>query len=93
MIKFHQVYSDSVVWHFVEVKASTDIFGMSPCLLNLSIAQFFKGLVNFFFLRLEAVFAPPMFLARATHSLTGGYVTFCSCFRWLKCAQKSYSYN
>ena len=39
---------DSVVWRFVEVKANTDIFGMSPCLPNLSIAQFFKGLVNFF---------------------------------------------
>ena len=48
MIKFQQVYSGSVVSHFVEVKASCDIFGMSPCLLNLSIAQFFKGLVNFF---------------------------------------------
>ena len=39
---------DSVVWRFIEVKANTDIFGMSPCLPNLSIAQFFKGLVNFF---------------------------------------------
>ena len=39
---------DSVVWRFVELKASFDIFGMSSCLLNLSIAQFFKGLVNFF---------------------------------------------
>ena len=36
------------MWHFAEVKASSDIFGMSPCLLNLSIAQFFEGLVNFF---------------------------------------------
>ena len=36
------------MWHFVEVKASSDIFGMSPCLLNLSIAQFFKGLLNVF---------------------------------------------
>ena len=39
---------DSVVWRFIEVKANTDIFGMSPCLPNSSIAQFFKGLVNFF---------------------------------------------
>ena len=30
------------------------------------------------FLRLEAVFPPLMFLARATHSLTGCYVTLIS---------------
>ena len=43
MIKFHQVYSDTVVWHFVEVKASSDIFSTKVVKITLSIAVYTGG--------------------------------------------------
>ena len=43
MIKFHQVYSDTVVGHFFEVKASSDIFSTKVVKITLSIAVYTGG--------------------------------------------------